>query len=124
MSRPTARSLLPLLALPLTACIAIEGPMGPPGQDGDSYRLMVTAIADVAGDASSTLPGYVGVNPTQPPAVACYETESPAGGTWFVVADGFSTTSSYCVVSFIAGRWVVSMHAMAPGWTAGWVVSY
>lgn len=124
MSRHTARSLLLLLALPLAACVAVEGPMGPPGLDGESYRLMVTAIADVDGDASVTLPAYVGVDPTRPPAVTCYETASAASGAWLVVGDGYSTTSSYCAVTFVTGRWVVSMHSMTPGWTAGWVVSY
>lgn len=124
MSIPTARSLLLLLALPLAACVAVEGPAGPPGLDGESYRLTVTAIADVDGNASVTLPTYVGVNPTQPPAVICYESSSPATGEWLVVGDGYSTTSSYCAVTFIGGRWVVSMHSMAAGWTARWNIWY
>jgi hypothetical protein len=124
MSRPTMRSLLLLLTLPLAGCIAVEGPMGPPGLDGESYRLMVTENADVDGDASVTLPTYVGTDLTQPPAVTCYESESAASGQWLVVGDGFSETSSYCAVTFVGGRWVVSMHAMQPGWTAAWVIMY
>lgn len=124
MLRPTVRSLLLLLSLPLAGCVAVEGPVGPPGQDGESYRLTVTAIADVGGDASVTLPRYVGTDLTQPPALTCYETEVAASGEWLVVGDGFSETSSYCAATFIGGHWVVSMHAMEPGWTAAWVVLY
>jgi hypothetical protein len=123
MLRHTARSLLLLFSLSLTGCV-VEGPMGPPGQDGESYRLMVTSIADVGGDASVALPRYVGSDLTQPPAVTCYESEDESSGEWLVVGDGFSETSSYCAVSFISDRWVVSMHAMQPGWAAAWVVLY
>lgn len=124
MTRIARRLPALLLALSLTACVAVEGPMGPPGRDGESYRLMVTAIADIDGYASVGLPWQVGVDPTQPPALTCYEAESATSGEWLVVGDGFSDTSSYCSVYFAGGRWVVEMRGMSPGWTAGWVVTY
>ncbi len=85
---------------------------------------MVSTLIDGDGNVSVALPASVGTNPASPPAVSCYTTDAPLGGTWLAVNDGYSLTSPYCATVFSGGVWTVTHLQGIPGWTAAWVVVY
>lgn len=102
----------------------LPGPAGPAGQPGPGTRANLTAIADATGFASALAPSAAGSDASRPPGMACYEASSPSNGIWLAVGDGFSSTSTYCTLVLVSGRWEARMRNMIPGWTAAWVVVY
>jgi len=56
--------------------------------------------------------------------MACYTGDGT--GVWLAVSDGFSTTSTWCALTFslATNAWVASMHDGIPGWFAAFVVVY
>ncbi len=147
------RRLLAGLALALVACAGKDGasgptgPQGPPGTQGatgpqgpagtnglpgpagtngtSATRLVLTAVAGASRAASAFAPPAAGTDPTKPPAMACYMTSDPSGGTWLSVA-GSETTGPYCGLAFSTtrGAWTAVMLQIPVGWTAAFILAY
>jgi hypothetical protein len=85
----------------------------------------VTAVAspDDTGFAIAAFPASVGTDPDDLPALTCSR-RNPATGQWWVVAEGFSETSPWCVLAFVGGRWEGWMFGIPTGWVAAFVVIY
>lgn len=110
-----------------------QGPAGPPGAQGlpgpagaAGTRVVVTAIANSSGNAVAALPAGVGSDPTKPPTMSCYETDTPATGTWLSVAGTPGATGSFCAAVFNTTTrvWNATMLQMPSGWTAAFVVVF
>lgn len=141
MPRVLARRVLPAVALCLSvlaACAGKEGaagpmgPQGPPGPAGPgATKLVITAPAAYSSTtgyyyAAATLPAAVGTDPTRPPALDCYMTNSASSGNWLAIGGGSSGAyDTYCGAVLNGGTWTAIMSRMpALGWTAAFVVSY
>jgi len=102
-----------------------QGPQGLPGPAGAAGTPHVfTALVGSTGAAATTLPAAAGLNPNQPPAMACYvgnPTLFP--GVWLSVAGTPGTVGAFCGAVF-GGTWGASMSQAPAGWTAVFVVVY
>jgi len=108
-----------------------EGPQGPVGAQGlpgpvgpGINRLVLTGQLDANGEIALALPPAVGTNPSSPPLVACYTTDTLSSGVWLAVNDGWSATTAYCGLVFENGVWNAVLVQGAPGWYAAFVVAY
>lgn len=102
----------------------LPGPTGPAG-GGSGTRINLTGVADANGRVTIALPAAAGTNVNSPPAMACYVMIiSISTSTWWTVADGFSSTSEFCYLSFGGGVWSAIMTLMTPGDRAAFVVVY
>lgn len=101
----------------------LPGPAGPPGQAGPGTRLNYVVPIGTNGTAGQLLPPAAGTDINRPPALACY-TGSVTSPSWLKVADGFSSTSTYCGLVFGSGQWTVVLNQGIPGWLAAFVVVY
>lgn len=120
--------LLVAIAIVL-GCEGPTGPAGPPGPQGPAgslNRIVLSGTGDSFGNVSVLLPAAAGQNPTIPPGVACYMAPTAASTNWLVVADGYTATSAYCRLNWVAasGVWAVSTLQMSAGWTALWIVTW
>jgi hypothetical protein len=129
------------IVLALAACTGDQGPMGPPGRDGKDgaqglpglpgppgqpgagTRLVVTAVADANGTAAAVLPAAAGTDPTKPPVMSCYYTDSFDRGVWVAVASSASTDLPYCRLVF-GSTWVAEMRSLPMEFIAAFVVVY
>lgn len=101
----------------------IQGLPGPQGPVGATNRVVLTGTPDATGFVSVAFPAAVGLNPASPPSVACYA-RNPQTGSWWAISDGFSSTSTWCLVVFQGGVWRGNMFNVTTGWTAAFVVVY
>lgn len=91
-----------------------QGPPGIEGPRGPGTRVTFSGVVDSLGAASAVLPPEAGTAQNLP-LVSCYESET--GVAWFVVGDGYSLDSTFCVVGGDdQGPLVVVMLQGIPGW--------
>ena len=112
------------VALTLTlvsGCVFEEGPIGPPGS---LNRITVAAVAGASGEVAVLLPEVPDYGVMNPPGIDCYLSDAPAAGEWQVMAEGYSTGSSFCTVSLDDDIWVARAYQVPEGWTALWVVTW
>jgi hypothetical protein len=76
--------------------------------------------------AVQALPAAAGTDPTKPPAIACYTTDSLSSDpvVWLRVDDGYTSTSMFCGLVFSDGVWSVVLSRGIPGYWAAFVVLY
>lgn len=108
-----------------TGATGAQGPQGLPGPAGaaGANKIVLTGTPDGTGFVRVTMPAAVGTDALQPPAMACY-IRNPATGSWWLIADGFSSTSTWCLAVFASGTWQGWMFAVPAGWTPAFVVVY
>ena len=95
-----------------TGAMGPAGPQGPPGLDGASASILFGIVTiDATGGASLTATNAQ----VETSLINCFESSSNTG-PWLVVADGFSATSSVCVVSNVGLDLVITLLQGIPGW--------
>lgn len=109
-----------------TGVAGLPGPAGPQGQPGAGIRLNYVGLIGANRGAVQLLPAAVGTDPTKPPALACYITDSLTAATvvWLKVEDGYSTVSPFCGLVFADGRWTAVLTRAVAGYYAAFVVVY
>jgi hypothetical protein len=126
---------LPVLACALlvSACegpagpIGPQGPIGPPGPQGPpapGFVRLTYTLTTTSGGADQVLPADAGNDPRRPPSLTCYLAESATSGVWLAIADGFSTTSSYCALVLENGRWRAAARRTPSGWVVAMIVTF
>lgn len=117
-----SRTLAAVVAAALmSGCVFEEGPSGPPGS---LNRLSVAAVAGASGEVAVLLPEVPNDGVMNPPGLDCFLSDAPAAGEWQVMAEGYSTGSTFCTISLDAGTWVARAYQVPDGWTALWVVTW
>lgn len=107
-----------------------QGEQGPPGAQGlpgpagsGNNRVVITAVPNSTGIVTVELPTAIGTNPLQPPSLACY-VRNPTTGSWWLVSDGYASSTPWCLASFSGGRWTATIFEVTAGWAVAFVVVY
>jgi len=94
---------LGVVACFVSALVACEGPMGPPGAPGPGTRIVVNGTTDSTGEAVVDLPAEAGTMES-PPAITCYL--SGTGDAWLII--GFDTDTDTDVEAGTDGNYLTA----------------